>query len=773
MRKKKTPSPNTIVKNKLSAKEERLFQNLLTLVIQFSAGKTFSGMTTEQFMQRLSLPPQHTEMFENVLNKATALGHLESAGKRYSSKAVKVNLIKGLLHLNPRGFGFVKQDQPQTYTEDVFIPKHLTLNAVDGDHVEVEVNKIVSEKGPEGKVVAILSRSKTHVGGIICDIEPKGDIIAYVPMLGTGQRVIVAAKKKIPLTVGDRVILEVIEWGTKNTPTTCSLSSHIGHISDPSCDVDAAILEFGLRNEFPPHVIEEAVAYGNRVKPSEIRGRLDLRETECFTIDPDTAKDFDDAVSLTKDSKGFYHLGVHIADVSHYVHPGSALDDEARLRCNSTYFPGRCISMLPSQLSDNLCSLKANVNRLTLTVSMTFDKDGTLVDKKIERSVIRSTKRFTYREAKEVLDGTRKSPHLKTLQLMTELCRLLKRKRYERGSIEFCLPELVIKVDEKGVPYTTDYVEYDVTHQLVEEFMLKANETVAESLSKNGKNITYRVHEEPSEENLRDFSIMASAFGFKLSETPTPSEIQKLFDEALETPHGPYLATSYIRRMRLAAYSADNIGHYGLALQHYCHFTSPIRRYVDLVAHRILMGESDDRQEMEAIAQQCSDKERVSSKAENSVTTLKKLRLLETVSKKEPLRQYNAIVTRIKPFGIFFEVLEFMLEGFVHISELGTDYYVYNEATISLSGRHRGQTFHSGSKVTVMLRDVNLIYLETKWELIPEEPQNEEQSSSRKRNIRPEKRTRSEKRARPEERAKNFVSEDQPGERKSKRRRKR
>ncbi|HEV8051474.1 MAG TPA: VacB/RNase II family 3'-5' exoribonuclease, partial [Parachlamydiaceae bacterium] len=484
--------------------------------------------------------------------------------------------------------------------------------------------------------------------------------------------------------------------------------------------VPAAIEEYELRKEFPARATEEAHQYGTRVSVTEIKKREDLRGLTCFTIDPDTAKDFDDAVSLTKDDKGHFHLGVHIADVSHYVHSGTALDIEAQLRCNSTYFPAFCLPMLPRELSDNLCSLKPNVNRLTASVLMEFDPEGTLIDYRMTRSVIKSCKRFTYREAKAVLDGKKTSVHLDALKLMVDLCGLLKKKRYERGSIEFGLPELVIMVDQEGIPTHTDYVVYDITHQLVEEFMLKANETVAWHLTKQGKNLTYRVHDVPAEENLKDFSILAGAFGFELSPTPTPREIQKLFDEAMDTANGQYLATSYIRRMRLAVYSSDNIGHYGLSLEHYCHFTSPIRRYVDLVAHRLLFGENETKEKLEMVAARCSEQERISAKAENSVVLLKKLRLLEAQYKVNPQKQYDAVVTKVKNFGVYFEIVELMLEGYLHVSELENDYFVFNDVESILKGRHHGQVYKAGDKITVMPKEVNLILLDSKWELLPD-----------------------------------------------------
>lgn len=699
-----------------TVKEEKLFQNLLRITEQFIGGKSFKPLSKEELIQRLSLPEQHETVFQEVLDKLVSLGLIETHDKRYAWKQSKIDVISGIIRMHPRGFGFVQLSDQTVYEQDIFIPKHLTKNAIDGDEVEIIVNQeVISDKGPEGKVIAILSRARSHLAGIIRYADEKGFFIVHVPLLGAQQRVVLHPSEEKALQVGDRVVMEVVDWGTKETETVCRFSHYLGNISDPSCDIYSAIEEFELRADFPSRTVEEATSFGKVVSLKDIQKREDLRHLTTFTIDPDTAKDFDDALSLTRDEEGVYHLGVHIADVSHYVRSGSALDAEAQLRCNSTYFPGTCLPMLPGDLSENLCSLKANVNRLTVSVLMRIDANGTLLDYRFSRSVIKSVKRFTYKEAKKVIDGDSKSVHKPTLDLMVELCRLLKQKRYERGSIEFSLPELVVLVDEKGSPYGTDYITYDITHQMVEEFMLKANEIVAWDLNERGKNLTYRIHDVPAEENLRDFSMLAAAFGFKLSDKPTPRDLQVLFEEAGETVYSNYLASSYIRRMRLAAYSPENIGHYGLSLSHYCHFTSPIRRYVDLVVHRILFGESDDFEYLKEVSLRCSEQERISARAENSVTILKKLRLLQAMHQKDPGHEFQAIITRVKNFGIYFEIIELLLEGFIHISDLGEDYFIYEEEKMLLRGSRHGGRYAPGDTLAVMLQSVDFVSQETKW----------------------------------------------------------
>ncbi len=444
--KQKEPQPEQ------KTKEGRLFDNILKVTQQFMSGKGYVAMSEPELFERLRLPPQHRDLFGRILDEMHEKGLVELAKNRYALKSSTSQIITGILRVHPRGFGFLQAEDPAPFSEDIFIPKNFIQNAVDGDTVEVLVDPTTfTEKGPEGKVVAILSRGRTHMAGVIKKVDRYGEILAYVPLLGLSQRVVVEPTQEIELKEGDRIVMEVTDWGSKETETRCKYSHYIGHISDPSCDIKAAIEEFELRSDFSKKTIREAEEMGTKVLAKEIAEREDFRDLECFTIDPDTALDYDDAISLSKDKEGIYHLGVHIADVSHYVRPGTALDKEAAMRCNSTYFPGTCIPMLPSVLSDNLCSLKPRMNRLTVSVLISFDAHGNEIDYRLTRSVIKSQKRFTYKEAKEVIDGKKTSKHSPTINLMVELCALLKKKRFERGSIEFALPELVILVNSEGV----------------------------------------------------------------------------------------------------------------------------------------------------------------------------------------------------------------------------------------------------------------------------------------------------------------------------------
>lgn len=703
-----------------SPKQQRIAANLKKTILQFMNGRRYRPMGEEELLDRLQITPQMAPLFQSIIKDLLSQGEIEIQKKKLSLKKSKDEVITGTLRVHHKGFGFLIPDNASSFSQDVFIPKHLTDNAVDGDRVEVILNpENFGEKGPEGKVLSVLQRAHKHLAGTITHVSTTGEASAYVPLLGTSKPVIIPSSfDNEGLAVGDRVVLKVLQWGKQQDPTTAEISHVIGHISNPSVDIEAAVEEFDLHSLFTKAAITQAKAFKKKIPAKDLKKRTDLTDLECFTIDPDTAKDFDDALSLTKDRKGVYHLGVHIADAAHYVKPGTALDKEAILRCNSTYFPGTCIPMLPEELSNELCSLKPHVDRLTISVMMDFDKKGTLIKHEIIRSVIHSKKRFTYGEAKEVLDGKKKSPHKKALKLMVDLCHHLKQKRYERGSIDFSLPEMVIQVDEEGCPTGIKKVEYDITHQLVEEFMLKANEVVATELTGRGKSLLYRVHEAPLEENFKDFVSFAHSLGFKLSTKPTLEELRHLFETAKNTPFISQLSIAFIRSMKLAQYSPENVGHYGLSLEYYCHFTSPIRRYSDLITERLLFDEEPEELDLRAIAERCSEQERLSFKAEMSVKTLKKLRLLDSYFKNDPHREFVAVVTKVKPFGVHFELNDLMLEGFLHISELENDYFTYDAQRNMLIGTRTGKTHRLGETLTVQLVSVDLILLESRWALV-------------------------------------------------------
>lgn len=696
-----------------SSKLAKLTKNLTRTLIQYVSGKRYQPMTQDELRSQLAIAPIHIDLFAAIVKELLGSGQLALHRGKIDLPKQEDRLAVGTISVHHKGFAFVKVGEGP----DIFIPKHQVGDAVDGDTVEVEVAAEISAKGPEGIVVAILKRSRTHLAGIIVAKSGR-HYTAYSPLLGKDKPILVKPKGA-SLKEGDRIICKVLDWRNDSDLVEGEVSRKIGHISDPSIDIEAAILEFGLPDGFTKEAIEEASAYGKTVTAKDAKGRLDLTEEECITIDPDTARDFDDAITLTKDERGHFHLGVHIADVAYYVKPGSHLDAEAFLRCNSTYFPGRCVPMLPEELSNELCSLKPKVKRLAMSVLAEFDASGHLVHCKMARTVIKSKKRFTYKEAYDVILQKKKSPHAPLLNRMLELCHLLKQKRFERGSIDFAMSDDVVIVDDKGVPQRIERVEYDVTHQMIEEFMLKANELVAIELGRRGKTLIYRIHEEPSPESLQDFYAFARALGFTLPAEPTHSDIQKLFATSKDSPLLPQLSVAFIRSMRLAQYSSENIGHFGLALQDYCHFTSPIRRYTDLIIERLLVDEMPEDTDIPRIATACSEKERLSFKAESSVVNLKKLRLAHTHFTDDPTKIYPAVITKVKPFALFFEVPSFDIESSLHISQIGKDFFEFNPKSQTMRGSRTGKTYSSGQPIYVRLDRIDFILQETQWSLVP------------------------------------------------------
>jgi ribonuclease R len=635
--------------------------------------------------------------------------------KKKSKREHKPIMVQGVLRMNARGFGFVTEIENYP---DVFIPKAALESAVDGDKVEVHVTHENFEgKGPEGKISQVLDRARKHLALIITEINQSSKASGYSHVLGEHRMIEVYVGKSSQLKEGDRIIAEVKDWGSKTKPLKCKFISKIGNIEDPSCDIKAACEEFLIRDNFPSEAINEAGLFGKTVKKQQYKNRINLENQACVTIDPKTARDFDDALFIDKHSNGHFTLFVHIADVAAYVPQNSELDKEAYSRCNSTYFPGSCVPMLPEALSNGLCSLKPNVARLAATVEMHFDSHGDLKEYKIYRSVIRSKCRFSYESAKEVLDGKKQSEHKNHLENMVELCHLLKNKRRERGSVDFSMPELVLVVDENGMPQKTHIVEYDITHQMVEEFMLKANEIVALELDKRNVASVFRIHEPPHEESYADFIKLARSLGVELPVDPTVFDIQKMFQQIAHSPVAHHLTVAFIRSMKLACYSEDNVGHYGLGLTHYTHFTSPIRRYSDLVVQRLLF-DATHAMNLTEIAEKCSKHERISFKAEMSVKTLKKMRLLKLWASENKKKAYEALVTKIKPFGFFFEMTDLGLEGFFHFSDLKDDYYIYDEKSETLYGRRHGKELKTGVRIKVKVHSIDLIHSHITWQFV-------------------------------------------------------
>ncbi|MDN3504217.1 MAG: ribonuclease R [Rhabdochlamydiaceae bacterium] len=679
-------------------------------------GRKYTPLNFKEIVCKLKLPPKYEQLVQDAITSLISSQIIyDKKGRLYPVNAPEKNSFStGVASVHPRGFAFVSIEGEE---QDLFVPKPCTNGAVDKDIVEVEIEAKVSSKGPEGKIVNIVQRARSDV---YCVVEEKFDeksFYTFSPLLGMDKDLIVSAPKEKKLKRGDRIIAKVTEWGQSDEACFGKLKEVIGSIDKAAIDIDCAIFEHHLNDKFPKGVVAEAKKFGKAVSKKLEKGRIDLTHLETLTIDPTTAKDFDDALSIDKDKEGNFNLGVHIADVSHYVTPGSALDLEAFKRGNSTYFPGRCVPMLPEELSNELCSLKENVERFTVSILMKICPDGQILEYKITKAVIKSRKRFSYEQAKEALDGKLKTPHLPKLELLVELCHVFKKLRRARGSVDLTLPENKIEVDDLGNPIGMKTIEYDITHQLVEECMLKANELVATHLKNKQVGAIYRVHDCPGADQLKDLQSLALILGFKLPSDPTPHDLQKLFDDAKESPLVFQLSVAYIRSMKLAMYSPENIGHYGLALDYYTHFTSPIRRYSDLVIHRLLFDPKNVT-DLQAVCDHCSTTERASFKAEMQVIQMKKLRLLDQMQHDNPKAIYNAVVTKVKPQGIHFELENSITDGFLHISNLKKDYFNFDFEKNRLVGSNSNYQYYVTKKIALKIVAVDLVVLEVEWKVV-------------------------------------------------------
>lgn len=683
------------------------------LILEFVSNSEYSPMSVEHLEKAISPPQVHKKKFERALKHLVDEEKLLIKNRQVFLNNKEIREVTGNFFLHPRGFGFVQPLADSCITENIFIPRDFILDAITDDVVLVEVIGEKSSKGYEGKIVKLLKRKTTLLIGTVFLVHKK-EVELFCPVLGKKKSVMMKIGKE-KVEIGDRLEVKVKSWGGNNKPVQTNFVKKLGTVKDSSKDIEIAIKEYGIYNAFSRTCLAQAKKWGEKVSKESFKGRIDYTELETVTIDPDTAKDFDDALSLKIDPKGHFHLGVHIADVSHYIDIGSSLDEEAYKRGNSTYLPGKCIPMIPESLSNGLCSLKPDVVRLTASVMIEFNSNGDLIDYKIQKAFIKSDKRFTYKEALEILEKGKKSPYSSLLENLKKLALLLKKKRTDRGSIDFALPEGFIHMDNEGNPTGIERIEYDITHQLVEEFMLKANEVVATHLHHQVGKAIFRIHEEPSIENFDAFFDLTSRLGFPLPKNPEIKDIQAIFTEAKGSPFLTLLSIQFIKSLKLAIYSPDNVGHFGLSLEHYCHFTSPIRRYSDLVIHRLLFCQQYDAQ-LNQISMNCSETERKSMRAESSVILLKKLRLLELNKSKDSSKHYSAIVTKVFPMRVIFEVEEFFMEGSCHVSELSGDFYEFEGE--ALYGNRSGKRFAFGDKIQVKIKAVDLIFLQASWSII-------------------------------------------------------
>ncbi|MDK8262547.1 ribonuclease R [Lactobacillus delbrueckii] len=643
--------------------------------------------------------------------------------------------VEGVFRANDKGFGFVRLDDEEA--DDVFINSDATKLALDGDRVKVKITaggNPWNGKGPEGQVEEILERGASSIVGEYTPLEDLQVKISHFAgyVISTNKkfkkyRVYVSENGLIP-QMGDMVKVSLKTYPTEDLPDqmTGAVVEIIGNKNDPGVDIMSIVAEHDIRTEWPEDALEQANAIPDHVTEEERHeaGRRDITDQPAVTIDGDDSKDFDDAVVLWKLDNGNYHLGVHIADVAHYVKEGTPLDREAFARGNSTYLVDRVIPMLPFRLSNGICSLNEGVDRLVLSCDMEITPEGERVSYDIYPAVMRSHGRLTYNKVNQALradvpDSDLEDKYVKVRPMLKDMAALheaLYNKRHARGAIDFEEPEAKIIVDEKGKPVDIVLHSRGTAEKMIESFMLLANETVAEAYYRKKVPFLYRVHETPEADRITRFFEFCSAFGLNVKADPNdikPLDLQKVVTKTLGTPEEAVLQMMMLRSLKQAHYSEDPLGHFGIAAKYYTHFTSPIRRYSDTMAHRMIHayleeGMGDEvkehfKEELPEVADQTSTQERRSIDTERATNDLKMTEYMaDQVGNK-----FEAVISSVTSFGMFVQ-LENTVEGLIHISNLKDDYYSYDEKTMTLTGRATHKKYKVGMPIKVVLTNANV-----------------------------------------------------------------
>ncbi|MBM7713910.1 ribonuclease R [Siminovitchia sp. FSL H7-0308] len=630
----------------------------------------------------------------------------------------KMNLVRGVLTGHAKGFAFLIPDEAGM--DDVFIPPHEKNGAMHGDHVLVRVSPSSSGSRREGAVVRILKRGTVQVVGTYNESQYFGFVIPDDPKIADD--IFIPKNANMGAVEGHKVVVRLTAYPENRKNAEGEVVKILGHKNDPGVDIVSIIYKHGLPLAFPDEVMEQANSIPEEIVESEIGDRRDLRNETIVTIDGADAKDLDDAVTLSKLENGHYKLGVHIADVSHYVTEGSPIDREAFERGTSVYLVDRVIPMIPHRLSNGICSLNPQVDRFTLSCEMEINPQGEVVNHEIFPGIIRTTERMTYSDVNKILID--KDPELRAkyeplvpmFELMEELQGILQHKRMKRGAIDFDFKEAKVIVDEEGKPVDVVVRERSIGERIIEEFMLAANETVAEHFHWLDVPFIYRIHEDPKEEKLQRFFEFITNFGLLVRGTANsihPRALQEIIEAVREKPEEMVVSTVMLRSMQQAKYDPKSIGHFGLSTKFYTHFTSPIRRYPDLIVHRLIRtylfeGKMDEttreiwKEKLADIAHHSSKMERRAVDAERDTDELKKAEFMEDKIGEE----FDGIISSVTNFGLFVE-LPNTIEGLVHVSYMTDDYYHYDDRQFAMIGERTGNVFRIGDEITVRVINVN------------------------------------------------------------------
>jgi len=671
----------------------------------------YAPANVPELLRLLRWPPNRQQQLQQTLSRLEQAGRItRTKGNRYIQSR-EADLVPGRIRMNRQGKGFLIPDDANL--KEIMVPENATGTALHEDRVLVR--RDVRSRGfrgdgaqETGTVIRVLERKRTQIVGtlqrsprflyVIPD-DPRMPHDIYVPPPRDVGRT---------ANVGDKVVVELHEWEARNANPEGEIIEVLGSPDEEGVDMLSVLRQYSLPLHFPKNVLQEARAIGSTVQPHELAGREDCRAHNVVTIDPDDAKDFDDAICLQRISRDEWKLWVHIADVSNYVKPGTALDDEARKRGNSTYLVDRVIPMLPEALSNELCSLKPNVDRLTKCVEFNISSEGRVLKTKFYPAVIHSKRRFTYKEVLAVLQRDPSGDIERMLHDANALAQKIRRLRFKAGALALDFPEMKIRLDDHGRITVIERVENDVSHQLIEEYMLLANEAVAGRLMEQNVPAIYRVHEPPDERRLREYREDVLSHHISVGNLTKRVEVQKLLEKLDTIAIGAALKIGFLRSLMRARYAVEPLGHYGLAKAKYAHFTSPIRRYADLVVHRALFQKGHG--SVHSLKETCdhiSDTERNSADAERDSKDVKLYAFLREQLKSPNPPRYPALVTDVRNFGFFVDVPGLAMSGLVPLSGVEDDFYIFDSERSQLVGRRNRRVIRLGDKLQVQVYKVD------------------------------------------------------------------
>ena len=639
----------------------------------------------------------------------------------------------GIYRKNQKGYGFVKIEEQE---EEIYIAKENSLNALNGDTVSIEILQEANkekDKKAEGKIVKIIRHEKDTVVGTFQKSRNFGFVVPDDKNFGTD--IFISKSNWGKARNNHKVMVKITQYPKKEKNAEGKIIEVLGGVNEAGVDMLSLIKQYELPYKFPEEVVAEAKSFGNEIDKKDIQNRKDLRKDIIFTIDGEDAKDLDDAIHVEKLSNGNYKLDVHIADVSYYVREKSELDKDAYLRGTSIYMLGRVIPMLPRELSNGICSLNAGQDRYTLSCSMEITPKAKIVNSDIYKAVINVTERMNYTDVQKILDKSDKKilkkyeKYIKDFELMAELATILKNKRKENGYLNLDIPESKITLDDNGFAIDVQKYETYFSNEIIEQFMLAANETVAEKFYWLQAPFIYRNHEAPDLDKVKDLNKVLYNFGYKIKISKEdiiyPNEFAKILDDVKGKETEKVVSNIILRTLRVAKYEAENKGHFGIASKYYCHFTSPIRRYPDLFIHRIISKYLENdymvnefwikkyEKRAEKRAENCSERERTATKVEREAEDIKKAEYMENKIGEE----YEGIISSITNFGIFVE-LENTIEGLIRYETLGDEYFIYNEERREAIGEHSNKIYKIGDKVKIRVADANKALRRIDFEIV-------------------------------------------------------